>query len=161
MKTLVTFYSLGGNTRLIAETIAKETGADILELRPEKEIPSKGFKKYLLGGRAVMTKEMPALKSFDKDPQGYDVVFIGTPVWAGSYSSPLNTFFGKTPLSGKKVALFCCHRGGRGWVFQNMRKALKDQHILGEIDFIDPLTRNSAANIEKAKKWARDILAAL
>lgn len=36
MKNLVVYYSLEGNTKLIAEFIAKEIGADIIELKPKK-----------------------------------------------------------------------------------------------------------------------------
>ena len=36
MKTIVVYYSLEGNTKLAAEAVAKELGADILPLIPVK-----------------------------------------------------------------------------------------------------------------------------
>ena len=43
MKKLIIFYSFEGNTKLIAENIAKAIDADILELKPEKEVKTKSF----------------------------------------------------------------------------------------------------------------------
>lgn len=45
MKKLVVFYSFEGNTKFLAEAIANEIKADILELKPKKEIKTKGFFK--------------------------------------------------------------------------------------------------------------------
>jgi flavodoxin len=161
MKKIVIFYSLEGNTRLIAENIAKTLEADLLELKPKKEIASKGFTKYFWGGKAAMMKTKPELLPLDKDPQHYDVLFIGTPVWAFTYAPPLNTFFTANSFSGKKIALFCCHSGGKGKIFEKMKAALQDNQILGEIDFRDPLKNNPDANIQKAKKWSEDIIKTL
>jgi flavodoxin len=80
MKTIVIFYSFEGNTRLIAENIARAAAADLLELKPKKEIPSHGFMKYVWGGRSTMMKADPELLPYDKDLQRYDLFFIGTPV---------------------------------------------------------------------------------
>lgn len=158
MKKIVIFYSFEGNTKLMAENIAKTIDADLLELKQKKEIKSKGFMKYIRAGKAAMMKTKPELLPFDKDIQEYDVFFIGTPVWAWTYTPALNTFFASYSLSNKKIALFCCHGGGKGKIFDKMKEALKNNQILGEIDFKDPLKNNPDANIEKAKKWAENII---
>ena len=59
MKSLVIYYSLEGNTKLIADTIKNELNSDVLELRTKKQYPNKGFKKYLWGGKSVILKEKP------------------------------------------------------------------------------------------------------
>jgi len=161
MKILIIFYSFSGNTKLIAENIAKTIGADFLELKQKKEIKSKGFMKYIWAGKAALMKTKPELFPLDKDIQKYDVLFIGTPVWAWTYSPPLNTLFSTCNISGKKIALFCCHGGGKGKIFDKMKEALKGNQILREIDFKDPLKNNTAVNIQKAKKWAEDIIKTL
>jgi len=46
-KILVVYYSFEGSTRLMAETIAHELKADVLELKPVKDLQSKGFMKYV------------------------------------------------------------------------------------------------------------------
>ena len=47
MKSLVIYYSLEGDTKLIANIIKNELNSDVLELRTKKQYPNKGFKKYL------------------------------------------------------------------------------------------------------------------
>ena len=56
MKPLIVFYSFEGNTKLIAEKIAQTVDAEALELKPQKEIRTKGFMKYFWGGKQVLTK---------------------------------------------------------------------------------------------------------
>ena len=161
MKKIVIFYSFEGNTKLIAENIAKTIGADLLELKPKREMQSKGFMKYVWGGKAVMMKAKPELLPMDKDIKGYDILFIGTPVWAGTYAAPLNTFFSAHSLSNKKIGLFCCYGVREGKVFNKMKEALGNNQILGEIDFRDPIKRETEKNIKKAKDWAGNIIETL
>ena len=54
MKNLVIFYSLEGNTRLMAETIAKEVNADILELIPKKKYADSGLKNSLGWNKCII-----------------------------------------------------------------------------------------------------------
>lgn len=153
-KNLVIYYSLEGNTRLIAQTISQATGADLLELQPKKELNPKGFLKYFLGGKQVKRKEKPELLPLAKNPQDYDLLFIGAPVWAWSYAAPLNTFFSDIKLQNKKIALFCCHGGQKGKTFENMRTALAGNEILGEKDFLNPLKREQEKAVAAAKEWS-------
>lgn len=161
MKKIVIFYSFEGNTKLIAENIAKTIGADLLELNPKKEMKSKGFMKYIWGAKEALMKTKPELLPFEKDIQKYDLLLIGTPVWAWTYAPPLNAFFAAHSLSNKKIALFCCHGGGKGKIFDKMKETLKDNQILGEIDFQDPLKIATENNIQKAKDWAENIIKTL
>ncbi len=158
MKKLVIYYSLEGNTKLMAESIAAQTQADILKIETVKEVPAKGFRKYFWGVKGVLMKQSPALKPLNKDPQDYDLLFIGTPVWASSYAPPLKTFMKTNPVKGKKIALFCCHQGMRGAVFAKMRQAFAGNEIISEIDFHEPLKDKTQPNIIKAKEWARGLI---
>lgn len=160
MKNLIVFYSFEGNTRLIAEAIAEEAGADILELKPEKVMKSRGFMKYFWGGKAAMMKEKPSLCPFDKNPMDYDFLFIGTPVWAFTYAPALKTFFSGYPVSGKKIALFCCHGGQKARTLEKMKAAVPGNEFVGEIDFRDPLKHNPDVCTEKARSWASRLIAA-
>ena len=90
MKSLVSFYSRTNITKKLAERIAGETGADIEEIKPVNDYGGK--LGYARGGKdAIMAKpvELEALKF---DPADYDVVYLGTPVWASRMSAPLFSY---------------------------------------------------------------------
>ena len=159
MKTLVVYYSLEGNTKLIAQKIAEATGADLLELKLKKEtINPHSLSKYLWGGGQVVMKEKPELLPFEVDPNQYDLIFVGTPVWAWNFSPPINTFLANVKIADKKIALFCSHGGAMGKTFENMEKKLSDNKIVGKIDFKEPLKNNPEECAEKAKRWAIEII---
>lgn len=156
-KILVIYYSLTNNTRFIAQTIAKEMKADILELKTKKEMKSKGFMKYIWGGKQVVIKEKPELLHLSKNPQGYDIIIIGTPVWAGNYAPAFRTFFSKVKIVGRKVALFCCCKDNPGGTFIKMRTELLGSKIVDEKIFIGPL-ENKEKYKEKVKAWVEKLL---
>lgn len=158
MKTLIVYYSLEGNTRLIAETIARSINGDILELKPEKDIPSKGFLRFVVGGKQVLFKECPKLKALEKNIEDYDVIFLGSPVWAGTFAPAFNTFFSQKEIENKKVALFGCYGGQIGKIFENFKKCLTKSTIVGEIGFKDPLKNHKELNENRVQKWAKNIV---
>jgi len=153
MKTLIVYYSLTGNVKFIAENMAKTIGADLLELKPKDKIDSKGFMKFLWGGKQVFMKETPALEVLNKNPDDYDVIIIGTPVWAWSYTPAFRSFFKENKIENKKIAFFCCHGGGKGHVFEKLKEALPNNQFIGEIDFLEPLKKETEMKKEKAVRW--------
>lgn len=158
MKTLVVFYSLEGNTKFIAEIIAKELQADLLELKTKKEFPTSGFKKYFFGGKSVVFKEKPTLTNDKIDLRPYDNIVIGTPIWDGTYSAPFNTFVEQYQFTGKKVALFACHLGGGAKkCFKMFKKVLAGNEFISEMEFVDPYRIDKESNIKKAVEWAKKL----
>jgi flavodoxin len=160
MKILVVYYSFEGNTRFAAETITRICGADIMELKPVKEISTHGFMKFVWGGRQAVMKKKPPLLPSSITPDNYDLIIIGTPVWAFTVAPPLNSFFEEYPLKDKKIALFCCHEGNFGKTFIRMRSALEGNRIIGQLDIHAPLKKNKEAAVEKIVSWTEDVLAA-
>lgn len=151
MKSLVIYYSLEGNTRFVAETIANEIGGDILELKPKEDISTKGFMKYLKGGRQVVFKKRPELLPLDKDPSDYDLIYMGSPVWAASFVPSFNTFFSSISLKNKKIALFCCYRASAGSTFKNFTKHLEGNEIIGKLECKE--TVKTQENKNRIKEW--------
>jgi len=127
-KTLVLFYSYEGSTRKIAELIASALNADIEEIKPVKEMKSKGFAKYMWGGSQVVMGKQPKLNPLNVDLDDYDTIFIGTPVWAFSYSPPIRTLLKNGYLKDKKIALFHCHEGGPAKTEENARAAIEKEN---------------------------------
>jgi len=156
VKTLVVYYSYEGSTRTIAQTIATTLEADVLECRPLKDISSKGFMKYVWGGRQVIFKKRPQLRPFEKNPADYDMVIIGTPVWAFDYAPAVRSFLSQMNLQRKKIGVFCCHEGTKGKTLENLKEMLSNNTIIGEMDFLNVM-KNKEENIEKAKNWATNL----
>lgn len=162
VKTLVVFYSHDESTRAIAETIASETGADLLELVPIEKGSGKKV-KYIWEGETVTMDLKPDLKPFSRDPNDYDLIFLGTPVWAMSYAPPFRSFFDSVKFHNKNIALFCTHEGLMGIVFQEMIDELEggDNKIVGTVDFYDPIGSGVEYAANASKNWARQVLKAI
>jgi len=155
-KTLVVYYSYEGSTRTIAQTIGGALNADILECRPLKDISSKGFMKYVWGGRQVIFKKHPQLEPFEKNPADYELVIIGTPVWAFDYAPAIRSFLSQVNLQKKNIGLFCCHEGTKGKTLENLREVLSGNTIVDEMDFLN-VEKNKEENIVKARNWAKNL----
>ncbi len=156
-KSLVIYYSLEGNTALIAKAVAETIHADLLQLQPVKSIPNKGFLKFFWGGKQVMMKERPELQPFNINPADYDLIVLGTPVWAGSYSPAFRTFFAQHPLKGKHIAFFCCYGGSAGKTIEALSAELPDNTVLGDFGFLNP-GKTPDASVQAAKEWAKGLL---
>lgn len=114
MKTLIVYYSRTGTTRKIAENISKALNADIEEIIDLKN--RKGIIGYIMAGRDAMKNRLTRIKPIDKKPSKYDLIIIGSPVWAWSLSAPVRTYVhqNKPYMKGKKFAYFCT-MGGSGF----------------------------------------------
>ena len=119
MKTIIVYYSLDGNTKQAAETLAKAIGADVCEIQPVKPIKSAGkptFRTIMQGGGQVAFGLCPALKEFSADLSQYDRIILGTPVWNAKCASFVRTFAKKYArqhnLTDKVTAVFTLSGGG-------------------------------------------------
>ncbi|AAK81347.1 flavodoxin [Clostridium acetobutylicum] len=154
MKSLIVFYSLEGHTKFIADIIGNNLGSDLLELKPEKEIPKTGFKKYFWGGKSAIFKEKPNLQNKIPSMDEYDTIIIGTPVWAGTYAPPINTFISSVQMKNKRIAFFACHGGGGAKkCFEKLEEALKGNTFIGEIEFKDPTENEREKVTKEIKDW--------
>ena len=157
MKVAVMYYSLEGNTKKVAMKISDKLNADIYELKEVKSIvPKTGFLKYVWGGKQVVMKEKPDLEELNINIDEYDCVFIGTPVWASTYSPAIRSFLSKYTIKGKKIGIFCSHSGGLGNTIQNIKDNLPGNDFIAEIDIVDPLKNDIESN-EKIDKWLQTI----
>lgn len=157
-KVLVVYYSLTGNTKLIAEAIAESINSDVLELKPVKEISANGSMKYVWGGYQATMKKKPKLKVFDTNPLEYNLIFLGTPVWAWTYSPPIRSFLSMFDLSEKNVALWTCSAGDGIKAMNRFKEALKKANIIGEIRFQEPKQNETEVAKEKVASWAKELI---
>jgi len=139
MNKLIIYYSFEGNTEFIAKRLAKRMQADIEKVQPLRELKSKGFSKYVWGGRQAIMKKKPDIQNLKTRVADYDMVIIGTPVWASTYSPPIRTTLSRLDLEGKKVGFFYCHDGGPGKIEEAFRSEVDGSHLVGIKSFVKPL----------------------
>lgn len=112
MKKAVVFYSLSGNTQAAANEIAEGIGADLIELKLVKPFPTEKSKQLALGGMQAMFGMKPAIQELSKNIKEYDVLILGTPIWAGKIAAPVHSFLNKYQVLDKIVAVFTFSGGG-------------------------------------------------
>lgn len=135
MKSIVIYYSLEGNTRTVAETLATHLSADLLEIKPTKEIDCRKRSKYLWGGRQAIMKTKPIVEPYTFYVKNYDLIVLGSPVWALTYAPPLRTFLSENEIKKKLIILFCTHEGAAGSTLKRLKEELKDNRIISSKDF--------------------------
>lgn len=111
MKTLIVYFSRTGYTRKIAEEIARGTGAEVEAIRDVRS--RSGIFGYLRSAREAYKKRVVEIRAPTNDPADYDLVILGTPVWASNVSSPMRAYLSHREGALKRAALFCTE-GGRG-----------------------------------------------
>ena len=152
MKTLIVYYSMGGNTEWAAKAVAAGTGADLLRIEPEKQYPDRGFKKFFWGGKSAVMAETPALKPYRFDAAAYDRVVFGFPVWAGNVTPPIRSFIreNQAALQGRRFAAFACQSGaGAEKAFKKLSECLGGANLEAELALIDPRDKPARQNEEK------------
>ena len=130
-KTLVLYYSLTGNTKVVAEEIANRLGADIEEIVCVNPYDT-NFQACIQ--RCMQEREqgvIPDIQPVKADLSQYDIIFIGYPVWFGTYAPPVAKFLLNEDLSGKKIVPFCTFgSGGLESSIADLKAAEPDAEIL-------------------------------
>jgi len=158
MKTAVIYYSYGGNCTLVADILKTELNADIFRIETLDNKRRRGLFLMLWGGGQVFKGIKPPLKPLSVDISAYDLIILGTPVWAGSPTPAIASFLEKNSITGKKIALFCCHGGGMGKALDKLKALLSGNTVIGEIDFISPAKTDSAGVKQKLSEWVKTLI---
>lgn len=105
MKILTVFYSRTGTTKKVAEELSKRLKSDTEEIIDLTD--RSGIKGWLIGGRDAKKEKLTKIKPTKNDPSKYDLVVIGTPIWAWTVTPAVRTYLANNKSKIKKVAFFC------------------------------------------------------
>jgi flavodoxin len=134
MSICIVYHSETGNTRRVAESVAKATGAVLIPVRD-----TAGYNRitmYLLGAPRAMTGEKAAIEPPRIDVSGYDLVVVGSPVWAFRPTPGANAAIAAlTGCEGKKGMVFATSGGKPGETLPILRHALEERKIRVEGSF--------------------------
>ena len=90
MKSLVVYYSRTNITKKVAEDIASKLDCDIEEITPKVNYDGKlGYARGIKDGATGKIIELEPTKF---NPDEYDVVYIGAPVWASKAANPMISY---------------------------------------------------------------------
>jgi flavodoxin len=150
MKTLVVYYTRTGKTKFVAETIAATMCADLEEVVDLKK--RGGPIGFVLGGKDATRKSLTEISPAKKNPTDYDLVVIGTPIWAWSPTPAIRTYLGKNDLSGKKVALFYTFDSDVKQAADKTKELLPNATIVSELPLASP-GKNKEETEKKIAEW--------
>lgn len=91
-----------GNTKRIADDIQKKTGGTEFEIRPQTPYPSDYDSTARLADQQRRQGARPAIKGPMPNVKKYDTIFIGSPVWYGTYPMVVRTFLDQVNLNSSK-----------------------------------------------------------
>ena len=112
-----------GTTELIARMISEQTGGDLHLIETADAYPTDFNDVVSQNHQEIANGVRPALSS-SVDLTGYDVIFVGYPVWASNTPTPVLSFLEDQSLSGKTVIPFCTHDGyGAGSSYSSIRSS--------------------------------------
>lgn len=130
-KVLVLYYSQNGNTKAVAGEIQNRLGADIEEIVPVEAYEGDFMATVERGRKELEEGPLPEIKPIASDLAAYDIIFIGYPVWFGTYAPPVITLLNEIDLAGKKVVPFCTFgSGGLDSSIKNLKEAEPEAEVL-------------------------------
>ena len=121
-----------GNTAIVAEMIAEETGADLFEVLPEDDhYPMTYAALTDVAKQEQNENARPAFQGRLPDLSSYSTIFIGAPVWWGDWPMIMYTVFENNDFSGKTLIPFSTHEGsGLSGFDKKLQNACPDAEVL-------------------------------
>lgn len=133
-KVLVVYYSLSGHTKDIAERLQNKTGADLYEIKTAEEIKANPL-FYAKVKQQLKNGDYPKLAGEMPDFAKYDLVFVGSPVWWYTVSTPVLSFLQDADFKGKKVVPFSTQGSNYGTFFEDFAHQAKNAEIMPSENF--------------------------
>ena len=130
-KVLVLYYSQSSNTKTVAEEFAKRMGADLEEITPVEPYAGTYQEVIERSRKERELKVLPKVNPLSSVISSYDIIFLGYPVWFGTYALPVASLLDSIDLSGKKVVPFCTFgSGGLSTSSRDLAARFPDAEIL-------------------------------
>ena len=153
-------YSVGnievGNTKIVADYISEITGADQYEIVTHKYDGMAYTPLIELAKKEANSGELPPYEGAAPDLSQYDTVFIGGPVWWGTYPQVMFTLFRDINLDGKTVIPFTTHEGsGLASCVSDVKKAFPKVTVTQGWSIYGHEVRTGKAKVEK---WIKSIV---
>lgn len=155
-KVLVVYYSLSGHTKEIAEKVKILTNADIYEIKTAETLKANpAF--YMKVKQQLKDGNYPKLAAPLPDMGQYDMIFVGSPVWWYTISTPVLSFLQQADFKGKKVVPFSTQGSNYGTFFEDFQQKAQNAVIQPAADFNNLPTKYDRAVENKIIKWINSL----
>lgn len=108
-KVLVVYYSRSGNTKRVAEDAARRLNADLEQLIDKKDRAGAGG--YIIAGKDAAQERAAEIEPVKHDPAQYDLVVLGTPIWAWNMTPAVRAYLAAHRDAIKSLACFTTSGG--------------------------------------------------
>ena len=152
-------YSVGnievGNTKIVADYITEIVGADQFEIVTHKYDGMAYNPLIKLAKEEANKGELPPYEGEAPDLSQYDTVFIGGPVWWGTYPQVMFTLFRDINLDGKTVIPFTTHEGsGLANCVEDVKTAFPKATVTKGFSIYGHEVRSNKSKVEK---WLKSL----
>lgn len=156
MKALVAYFSATGVTAKVAKALAGAVGGDLYEIKPAVPYSAADLNWMDKGSRSSVemrdARSRPALAAADAPVAGYDVIFLGFPVWWYVAPTIVNSFLETYDFTGKTIVLFATSGGsGLGKSAAGLRASAPGAKIM------DGRLLNGRLNEAELKAWVQGL----
>ena len=143
-KKLVAYFSASGRTAKLAKTLADTAGADLYEIKPMEPYTSADLNWQNKNSRSSVEmnhkSSRPAVANRVENISGYDIIFVGFPIWWYIAPTIINTFLEQYDLSGKIIIPFATSGGSE----------------MGEMNkYLEPSCKGAV--LKEGKKFSPDV----
>ena len=111
-KALILYYSQTGTTKAVVDALQAELGADVEEIVAVESYGTDFGATIARGQKELQEGTLPEIQPIQADIASYDVIFLGYPVWFGTYANPIATVLDQVDFKGKKIVPFCTFGSG-------------------------------------------------
>ena len=128
-------YSVGviekGNTEMLVEIIAEETGVTLFEISPVTHYPDNYMEMVAIERDEKNQNARPELSQEIANFDDYYVIFLGYPIWHADLPMSMYTFMESYDFSGKTIIPFNTHEGsGQSGTVNSIRKTCSVAEIM-------------------------------
>lgn len=154
-KSLIIYYSLSGNTKTVVNILQELVGAEAMEIKPVRPYPDDFHAVVEQAREERRTNFLPPIQALTHDPQAYDIIYLGFPIWGNTIPQPMAAFLSQNNLAGKTIIPFCTHDGyGVGMAFDTVQSYCPQAKLLTGFDMLGADARNAKTLLET---WLKSI----
>ena len=155
-KVLVAYFSVSGDTAMVAKQLAKAANADIFAIKPAVPYTEADLDWHDKNSRTsveMRTMEAPEIADKVENMESYDTVFVGFPVWWYLAPTIVNGFLKSYDFSGKTVIPFATSGGS------DMAKAeaVLQTKTSRETKWLPGKLINGDMSLDDMKEWVKEL----